>query len=778
MDGGEIASSASNLGDAGTVILNVNELEILNNGKVRSRSIGTLNFGLEQDGNAGAIIVQGLMSTDEFQTKAKTITLNQSEVSIEAATTGTGNFIEIQADTSIDLTGSDISANVNNGVGEETSNIQLVAPTITMFGGSIVAQTQGTRPAGDITLQADVLTADSPAGQAPATIASSSIGGAIGKAGTVTLEGVGSTGTNLIKANIILLSNTAIETESQNTGEGGSIAIVADNRIDLTNTTISATVNNGAEMENSDIEVGAPLLNVTGGIIEAQTLGSRPAGDIRLQAENLTVTSQVGQEPATITSSSVGSATGAAGTVSIEGVGSTNDNPIKSTTVTLTDSVVRTESESTGAGGSIGLGAENEISLENTIISGTVKDAKDKPSEGSSDVTLIASTLTMTGGRVEAQTAGSRDAGDINFNVETLEITEGGFVSSSSDASATGAAGTVTVQGLGGESTSAGTIAITNSEVSTKATGDGAGGAIDLAANLLDLSAGSVSAAVEGGSQPGGNIELKGGQRILIRDNTIVSASNTGTGPAGDIQIRGTDTGSAIKEENGNSIPLVNEIRLENSQVTTNSNSATGGNISLNADQLIHVIDSEITSEIGAGTAGGNIDFDPQFIVLQGNTRVSTAATSAVSGDGGTIQLGRPGDNLFVAPTAILDVSSQSGQSGTLAVGATTQSLSEEVPRPDVAIIDPQNFLPVRCASQQGGSFSSIVEDGLDVLPPEPGDFFPSPLPSFDGAEDNRSTRQSSISIDPQRFGFSTTQEGSDVSNQIALSSSLLGCSF
>jgi len=386
-------------------------------------------------------------------------------------------------------------------------------------------------------------------------------------------------------------------------------------------------------------------------------------------------------------------------------------------------------------------------------------------------------------GALVQEAAPINHGGDILLSAETIDVRNGARVTANT--SGTGKGGSIALTAVDNV-----TITGTDSGLFTTAAASGDGGNITVNAGAVTFSDKAKASATSAGSSNAGTIDLNGADLVLLQGGSSISSTNSGKqGLAGDITIGGVEGSGLMKTENGTPIPLVNTIRIEDSTLSTDSNSTTGGNITLRADFLIHLIDSQIRSEIANGTSGGNINLDPQFIILQGippvgsPTNAILSARAAQVGNGGEITLGNAETISFVDQSRprsqVIDVRAGGGGiAGVVNDSGTTANLSEEVPRPDVAIIDPQSFLPVRCASQQGGSFSSIVEAGLDVLPPEPGDFFPSPLPFFDDAEGSRSTSQSSISIEPHHFGFSTTQEGSDVSNQIVLSSLLLGCSL
>ena len=89
--------------------------------------------------------------------------------------------------------------------------------------------------------------------------------------------------------------------------------------------------------------------------------------------------------------------------------------------------------------------------------------------------------------------------------------------------------------------------------------------------------------------------------------------------------------------------------------MTTESTTASGGNIKLQAEELIQLNDSTIASSVlgSATTVGGNISLDPEFIILQN----SQILAKAVEGQGGNISL-IADIAVIVDPFSVLDASS------------------------------------------------------------------------------------------------------------------------
>jgi large exoprotein involved in heme utilization and adhesion len=195
-----------------------------------------------------------------------------------------------------------------------------------------------------------------------------------------------------------------------------------------------------------------------------------------------------------------------------------------------------------------------------------------------------------------------------------------------------------------------------------------------------------------------------------MNDGAAMSASTTGMGNAGDIQLTAGDS-----------------ILLDQASVTTEAESAGGGNIKFIADNKIDLIDSQVTSRIQKGSGdAGSINFDPDFIVFEGSDVLSTA----VSGDGGDITL-TADSAILIDQFSLLDARSQFGGSGTVGVQAPTQFL-----KGTIAPL-PQNPQPVtdlygsKCVAGKDGHFSSFVNSKADSIAPTPGTVLASPLLPF-----------------------------------------------
>jgi large exoprotein involved in heme utilization and adhesion len=205
----------------------------------------------------------------------------------------------------------------------------------------------------------------------------------------------------------------------------------------------------------------------------------------------------------------------------------------------------------------------------------------------------------------------------------------------------------------------------------------------------------------------GGNVTVVA-SRMTMENGATVSAAGSGTGDAGSIMINAG-----------------NEFLSTNSSVTTTSTLASGGNITLLANNMIRQQNSQISTSVFGGpqTVGGNILIDPNFVILQ-NSQIIAQANA---GSGGTINIIA---GVFLAdPTSIVDASARSGNSGTVSIQSPVQNISGELTPMPQKFSSAAALLAQQCAARvAGGKFSTFVVAGREGLPVELGGFLGSPM--------------------------------------------------
>jgi filamentous hemagglutinin family protein len=676
-----------------------------------------------------------------------------------------GASVTIHASDSVHVTtGSAISS---QAIFQDAGGLVITTPTLSMNQGLITTSTSDVGKAGDVTFNVRALTLEN-----GSRVESSTVGS--GSAGSITVQGFdGTAGSRADSVRIRGQSGLFTETGKVGTleipeaeGAGGNIKVVTNTFTLEDGASISAASSSISPLaKGGSITVDANLATVrTGAFITAESIrtteegGAAPGGDVGITAQALTldhgsisaatagsggggsITVNVGtfmaQGNSQITSSSTETATGAAGSVTIQGLASPAD------AVTLTNSSLRTSADSTGRGGSITVDATN-LTLNGATISASVKDVNtddgtDGPTSGIGNIALTSSTMHMTGGTVTAETSGTRNAGTITLTTtgNTLNV-DGGSITSSTTSSgnagqilitspvlslnnSTITTSTISTGNAGDITANVGTLTLTNAaEIASSSTGTmsnaGDAGSVTLkASGSFTSNASTVSTSAE--NARGGDILIKA-QSVQLSNGTLISASSNapfsdlGEGNAGNITIHSGST-----------------FVMQNSSVTTEASHASGGEIEIKAPDvggMVQLINSRVSTSVGglAGKSdGGNINIDPQFVILQN----SQILAQAVAGAGGAIDITA---GVFLAdPASIVDASSTLGISGTVNIESSVQNVGGRLTPLSQQFSSAAALLAQRCAARVAdGKFSTFVVAGREGLPVEPGGFLASP---------------------------------------------------
>lgn len=287
-------------------------------------------------------------------------------------------------------------------------------------------------------------------------------------------------------------------------------------------------------------------------------------------------------------------------------------------------------------GTSVTLQNEGKISAETTGISS-------KATGGSITVTATDQLTLSSNASITASTSGPGNAGNILVKANDIAVSGGSNITASS--TGPGNAGTVTVQGLQSPASSF-LIDGSNSGVFTKTTNAGTGGNLSVSSNSIVIQNKGTVSGETSGTGSGGNIALTAGQSVTIKDGAAVSSSSIGPGVAGNIEI---NAGKQLDVERGS--------------ITTQSNQLNGGNINIQAIDLVRVVDGKVsTSVLGGAGSGGNITIDPKVVLLQN----SDILAQANRGTGGDISITTP---VFIADeSSRVDASTPFGLNGRITI--------------------------------------------------------------------------------------------------------------
>ncbi|BAY26769.1 hypothetical protein NIES2100_65850 [Calothrix sp. NIES-2100] len=326
--------------------------------------------------------------------------------------------------------------------------------------------------------------------------------------------------------------------------------------------------------------------------------------------------------------------------------------------------------------------------------------------------------LTLSkGGAVANDVTGSGQAGNIEIHAQDVEVSDpviddfnqavsGITVGVGKDAVGQGGTINLTADSLrvfnGGQITSANL-------------GQGYAGSVNLNVKNIDVQGTSQSiingsylpsaiAASSATNLAAGSVNITS-DTVYVKDNAVITVSNTGSGDAGNLNI------------NGNNIFLDNGASLR-SEV----NGGGQGNIHLNVNDVLLLRHGSniITNALGDST-GGNININAGSIVAV-PTENSDISANALLGSGGNIQITtggifglKFGDQL--TPASDITASSQFGFNGTVQVntiGVDPNSGLIELP---TSITDPSQQIASGCSANTGSSFVATGRGGIPQNP-------------------------------------------------------------
>tara|TARA_R110001599_G_scaffold353442_1_gene592246 strand:- start:23398 stop:26442 length:3045 start_codon:yes stop_codon:yes gene_type:complete len=253
---------------------------------------------------------------------------------------------------------------------------------------------------------------------------------------------------------------------------------------------------------------------------------------------------------------------------------------------------------------------------------------------------------------------------DIEINADMLSISDKGRIeTSSSGIYKSSKAGDIRLNI--GQS-----ILLDNSDIIASTTGSGDAGSIALSSN---------------------NVSLTNGAKI--------SSSSSGPGLAGDINIIDTNRLEIIKPKRN--IPISDaDGSDDDAAILTSSTQSGGGNVTIEVRDYIGIVNSDIVTK--AAGDGGNISIDPQLLFFD-SARLDT---SAVTGNGGQITV--QADQIIRSLDTVFDSRSQAGVDGEVAINGVTNQVGQT----DTIKVDYDNvssLLSQKCQVGQLSDRSSFV---------------------------------------------------------------------
>jgi filamentous hemagglutinin family protein len=459
--------------------------------------------------------------------------------------------------------------------------------------------------------------------------------------------------------NLVIRNGAQITTDSRSFGNSGDIVLTAaDATID--NTIVAAQSGFAGDSGNITLNIGGQLEISNGAVVTAITLGSGGGGEVNLNVS---------------------------GSVNVSGEAS----GVASQTQPLPDQELDTFAQRFGVPdfdsllAFLGLPPEADIFnvLEALNFFGVTAVEDLAPGDGGS-ILITSPALTLSGldAAIDSSTGWDGNAGTIQANLGTLTVSDGATIGSRSGLLTldtgevivgSGSGGTIALT-IDGTATITGQSSKAPSAISTSTLGDGNGGNISLAANIVNLDNGGT-----------------------------ISASSSGNGLAGDIAINA-----------GNRLDMSSDSRI-----TTQATVSDGGNIGVTATERVYLNQAQITTSVESGLGGGgNIDIDPDFVVLN----QSDILANAFGGPGGNITI--VAGNFITTPDSTIDASSALGLDGTVNISSPDEEVAEDLAVLPANYLDVTGLISERCGTTVGAS--SLVDAGAGGLAIDPDGYLPS----------------------------------------------------
>ena len=130
---------------------------------------------------------------------------------------------------------------------------------------------------------------------------------------------------------------------------------------------------------------------------------------------------------------------------------------------------------------------------------------------------------------------------------------------------------------------------------------------------------------------------------------------------------------------------------------------------------------SQITTSVESGVGGGgNINIDPEFVILD-NSQITA---NAFGGPGGNILI--VAGQFIASSNSVVQASSAQSIEGTVEIDAPDTDIAAAIAQLPESFLDASALLPARCAARRGGSESSFVVAGRGGVPVDPDGYLPS----------------------------------------------------
>ena len=623
--GARLGADTTGAGNAGNVEIAARSVMLLGDASLSSSTIGS--------GNAGDVIIRasdrvlldgrdGDFGSNIFSSVGKDGTGQGGNIdiatgsltakngaSMNSSTFGSGDAgnVSLQAEEDVVfdngtrteendiLTG--VFSSVLSGARGRSGDVAISAGSVFFSNGAaVVTGTSGKGDAGDVSIQARDgvnFSGDRADGILVSSVFS-----------RVAPSGQGNGGNVEISADTVSFTDGALITAgTAGNGNAGNVRVRAQDNVLFSGRGTNSAFRSGIDSsvadsgfgEGGSIEVVAGDLTIDSGAqITSSSFGQGGAGDIVLRVQDRAVLE--GFEEGETSGSNVSSTAG----IGSSGRGGNIDFTARSLRVAGT-AQFNTYTFGRGDAGDLSIQVVEDVVFDgekNTVEAGNgAFSFVGNTAEGTGgNIQVDAESVVLGGGAgLNASTGGEGDAGNIVVNASSTVILDG----------------TTPVSDL-----------LTGFSTAT-ASDRGVGGDITVNAAMIRFEEGAGVTAQTNSSQPGGNVTINAEAVEIVTGGQVVATSNE-DGAAGNLSIKGA------------------RLLLDGGTVTTDSAGADGGNIAIELmDNLVLRNGSRISATAGTGEAsgnGGNVEIAAPVVVAI-PTENSDITANAFSGTGGRVRL-------------------------------------------------------------------------------------------------------------------------------------------
>jgi filamentous hemagglutinin family protein len=751
-DGSKVQVATFGEGNAGSLFIRANEIEVFETEKPNFYSTGIFTtVGIDPrtvklpKGNAGNLTIE----------TGKLTIRNGGEIDVSTQGEGNGGQLSIKASDSIEVTGdspytSRISAEVSdrgveNGLGSgvgKGGSITIETPKLSIKdGGEIISSTSGKGDSGNISITAnESILLD--VGGIYNNVQSRD---AVGNAGKI----------DITTGSLSLINGAEINSFTRGQGDAGDITITAKEAVTLDgfdeNYNYSALLSDvlaGGFGNGGNINLTAGSLSITNG----GELGVR----VRGATDDLPGGQGIGgnidvkvRDTFTIS----GRDSGIFGFLGTGAVGRAGNIKVQAGNLLIKDGGLITSSTfGNGNSGDISITASDLLSLSaSSYIFSNVQSRDAVGNAGKIDITTGSLSLT-NGSQINSFTRGQGNAGDITIqtrdavNFDGFDSRNYSALFSDVNAGAVGNGGRVRITATSLSLTNGGQLGVGvvgNSD--DLPAGEGDGGSINI--NLRDtLTVSGIDSSIRSGSGigtsgRGGNIKIESG-KVEVIEGGFISSTSRGTGNAGILTI------------NSDRIRLDNKAYLNaNTRSPNKDPNKEQATINLNTNALILRRNSNITTNAtGQNVIGGNINIDAGVIAAFENSDISANSTDF---RGGRVSInteaifGTQARNFLTPESDITATGADPSLNGTTEINLSDVDPSSGLIELPGGFEDKSDQIDQLCGRNRIplGSFVVVGKDGSipsnPVVNPMQGEIDFSPLASLD--ESNSSNRVNQV---------------------------------